>query len=102
MIVYTQDAQFVLKKWSTWLSMIAASLFAGVQFWDSLPYALTQAMPEWVQGAMALAGLFCALAVPIATSISQKSIPTIKVDPYAISSMYGDSGYSPHNDEEMP
>lgn len=83
MITLTQDAKFVLQKWSTWLAAAAASLFAAVQYWESLPTVVTDFMPDWLRAAMALAGLLCAMAVPVATSIQQKSIPTAPPDPSA-------------------
>lgn len=80
MITYTQDAQFVLRKASTWLAMTAASLFSAVTYWESLPDFVTTLMPEGMQGLMAFAGLLCAMLVPVATSIQQKSIPVVGKD----------------------
>lgn len=77
MITYTKDARFVLQKWSTWLAMAAASLFAAVQYWESLPDVVIEMAPVWLRAMMALAGLLCAMAVPVATSIQQKSIPAV-------------------------
>jgi len=91
-ITYTQDANFVMKKWSTWLAIAAAALFAGVQYWESLPSMITSVLPEWLQGIMALAGLICAVMVPVATSIQQKSIPVIVPEP----------SYTQYYPEEMP
>lgn len=98
MITYTQDANFVLKKWSTWLAIIAASSYSGSLFWERLPAAITGSLPDWIDSAMALLGLLATMAVPIATSIQQKSIPVVVPEPdYRVSSYYQSS-----NDEEMP
>lgn len=92
MITYTQDANFVLKKWSTWLAIMSASLFSAVTYWEKLPTAVTGALPSWIDGVMAIIGLFCALMVPVATSIQQKSIPVVTPEP----------SYSQYYPEEMP
>lgn len=92
MITYTHDAGFVLKKWSTWLSIVAASMFAGCMAYEQLPMSFRDAMPDWFQAAMGIAAVVSAMAVPVATSIQQKSIPTVQ--------SYGAS--PDYSNEEMP
>ena len=92
MIVYTHDADFVLKKWSTWLSIIAASLFSGCMVYNQLPAAFIEAMPHWFQSAMGIAAVVSAVLVPFATSVQQKSIPTVQPE----------SVYPTYSSEEMP
>lgn len=92
MITYTQDANFVLKKWSTWLSIAAACLYSGSLAWDSLPASITGSMPDWIDGVMALLGVAATMLVPLATSIQQKSIPVVQPQPQ----------YPTYYPEEMP
>lgn len=100
MITYTPDANFVLKKWSTWLSIIAASSYSASIFWERLPSSVTGSLPSWVDGVLALIGLVSTILVPVATSIQQKSIPVVTPE-QTYSGMYGSTYYPPH-DEEMP
>lgn len=105
MIRYTPDANYVLKKWSTWLAILAASAYSGSIFWERLPSAVTGSLPDWIDGAMALIGLISTMLVPLATSIQQKSIPVVDPSASAYSGMYGSTyyqDYAPPSDEEMP
>lgn len=92
MITYTQDANYVLWKWSTWLSIIAASLYSGAMAWDHLPETITGSLPDWIDGVMALLGVVATMLVPVATSIQQKSIPVVQPVPT----------YASYSSEEMP
>lgn len=92
MITYTQDANYVLQKWSTWLSIIAASLYSGSLAWDRLPISITGSLPDWIDGVMALLGVIATMLIPLATSIQQKSIPVVMPE----------QSYPTYSDEEMP
>lgn len=81
MITYTHDAKFVLKKWSTWLSLIAVSMGSVSLAWERMPESIHAMFPDWMRVVMAILSLVSAAAVPIATSIQQRSIPTL--DPTA-------------------
>lgn len=106
MIRYTPDANFVLKKWSTWLSILAASMFSGVMAYDHLPRSVLAAMPEWAGTAMGITAVLSAMLIPIATSIQQRSIPTVDPTQASYRQTYYGGGYDDYHqtpdDEEMP
>lgn len=93
MITYTHDAKFVLKKWSTWLSIASVSLGSVALAWNQLPMSVQTMFPDWFRMAMAVLSLISAAAVPIATSIQQRAIPTMTMEPQP--TYYG-------SNEEMP
>lgn len=75
-IQLTIDANYVFRKWSTWLAIIAAGCAAGVASYGMLPADLQAILPQWAKSALAFGSIISAMLVPVATSIQQKSIPT--------------------------
>jgi hypothetical protein len=75
-IVLTIDANYVFRKWSTWLAILAAMCAAGVASYGMLPMDMQQVLPQWAKSALAFGSIISAMLVPVATSIQQKSIPT--------------------------
>lgn len=86
-IQLTIDANYVFKKWSTWLAIIAAMCAAGVASYGVLPLDMQELLPTWTKAVLAFGSVISAMLVPVATSVQQKSIPT---------------PVTPTNNEEMP
>lgn len=75
-IQLTIDADYVFRKWSTWLAILAAMCAAGVASYGMLPMDMQAVLPQWAKSALAFGSIISAMLVPVATSIQQKSIPT--------------------------
>lgn len=75
-IQLTIDADYVFRKWSTWLAIAAAMCAAGVASYGMLPMDMQAILPQWAKSALAFGSIISAMLVPVATSIQQKSIPT--------------------------
>ena len=74
-IQLTIDAKHVLKKWSTWLSLAAASSTAAMLTYGSLPLDVQEAFPHWILSLLGFIAVASAAMVPIATSVQQSNIP---------------------------
>lgn len=70
------DARWWFKKWSTWLSLASSSFGAGALAFSSMPAQWQAEFPAGIGGYLAMAAVGTALLVPIATSLSQRNIPT--------------------------
>lgn len=73
----TIDASYVMRKWSTWLAMLAAMCAAGVASYGVLPMDMQELLPAWTKAALAFGSVISAMLVPVATSVQQKSIPPV-------------------------
>jgi hypothetical protein len=71
----TFDAKHVLKKWSTWLSLMSASSTAGLLAYGALPQGGQDAFPHLILTILSTLAVAGPLLIPLATSIQQGNIP---------------------------
>jgi hypothetical protein len=70
------DARHWWKKWSTWLAVVAASSAGGLGAYAIAPTRAQDLVPDWALGVLITMGILSAVLVPLATSLSQRNIPT--------------------------
>lgn len=75
------DFKNVLRRWSTWLATLSASSVAGLLTYATLPARIQDQVPDFVLTAMAGVAIVASMAVPIATSVKQKSLDTKQEPP---------------------
>lgn len=74
MITVAPSAKVWHRKWSTWLAIASASATAGLGAYAILPERVQTLVPDWALMGLGSAAMLAALLVPLATSLSQKSL----------------------------
>jgi len=74
LVTLTADASQWHRKWSTWLASLSASCAAGAGAFMLMPQEWKALFPSWLGVGFVVVGVVSAALVPLATSLSQKSL----------------------------